>query len=117
MQERGGRASGVGTASTTNPGRGPVKIEIEERSYEGQWVFASGGGAGVVNTFSATPSTGLVAVSGKGSGSMLLRSSDGSPLNCTFEYSEMSSAGSGVCHDEDGRTLDMQITRKQTASQ
>lgn len=105
LQQRGGGAFGAGTASNGN-----VEIQVGQRTFRGQYVYASASSTTsffgtanrrAFNTFGTTTSG--------GNGNIIARSQDGVGLRCQFNYSETSSQGLGECVDDAGATYDLQI--------
>jgi hypothetical protein len=101
---------GAGSAGATMGNSGKLSITIEDDTYEGKWVYTSGGSVGLLSTYGANSTTGTaVGLSGSGVGNAMLRSVDGKSMRCEFQYSEWTSTGIGVCLTGDGKLYDMQI--------
>jgi hypothetical protein len=110
----------TGMQGTTNVkgggGGGPIAITLGPRTYTGRWIYAAQGGSvgfgtatGFAGGQTATASGTFVGLPTGGNGTVLASASDGSTLRCVFNYSEWSTAGSGVCQDSHGEMFDMQI--------
>ena len=101
---------GSGSAGASMGNSGKLSITINEDKYEGNWVYASSGSYGLLNTYGANPTTGtVIGVSGSGVGNALLQGSNGKSMRCEFEYSEWTGTGIGVCRTGEGKLYDMQI--------
>ena len=113
-----GRTNGL-TGSTVvrgGGGGGDLIIALGPRTYIGRWVYAeTGGGTGLGSdtTFAgsqtATTNATFVALPAGSNGTLIASAPDGMQLRCTFNYSELSDAGSGVCQDSSGDVYDLQI--------
>lgn len=111
LMERGGRGGGTGHAPTTWGDSGDLTVNLNGKTYAGQWVMARGGSYGLMQAYGAgTVATGTAfGIEAGGVGNALLRASDGSGLRCEFRYSEMGGTGIGVCQDDAMTLYDLQI--------
>lgn len=115
---------GRGEAPMSIGNSGRLTIDLDGKTYEGEWTFMSGGGfigssfgTGTANAYGggsyassnmSTQSTSVLQ-STSGSGQAWAQTPDGEILRCRFDYNTFSSTGLGVCVDETDRVYDLTI--------
>ena len=114
-----------GVAEDGNASEGRVAITIEDKAYAGTWVqstptrtygYATGGwgyggyGRGGYGGWGLGTMVTMDNPEG-GTATALLQSKDGAGLRCEFRGGGYGRGG-GVCHDDKGRTFDVQLRPK-----
>jgi hypothetical protein len=107
-RDKGEKGAGVATGWN---GSGTLTVQLNRKTYTGDWVAASGGSVGSFAGFAGkTPVyTSGVAESGSSTGTALLSSEDGSRLHCEFLFGSFSNTGYGICEDDKKKIYDLQI--------
>jgi len=110
LVDRDNGQQGTGTATGWN-GSGNLTVQLNGKTYAGNWVSVAGGSIGSFAGFGGTtPFTGLgTSESTSSSGTALLNSEDGSRLRCAFVFGSFSNTGYGECQDEKKKMYDLQI--------
>lgn len=106
------------TVGGTRNYNGPFQATIEDKIYQGTWVYTIGGGSysqgsGSTGTYSggvygsASTRTSAVSVPTQGSGVVNLNDGVGGFLKCNFDFSSITETGTGQCKRNDGRIFDL----------
>lgn len=104
LMARDSNTTGAGVAEGSLFGStGMMEIKIKETTYNGKYVFSSGGSAGVFG------GTTIIMGDVAGNGNAFLASVSGETLRCKFDYSEWTNTGIGACKDGEGTIYDLQI--------
>ena len=90
-----------------------VSITIDDRTYDGKFVYVRGGAFSLGTVFSGGQvATGnAIGISATGNGNVLAQAADGHNLRCVFSFSGLSQSGTGTCLTDDQQLYDLQITR------
>ncbi|MBU9403779.1 hypothetical protein KTE13_28950 [Burkholderia multivorans] len=90
-----------------------VSVTIDDRTYDGKFVYVSGGSFSLGTAFSGGQmATGnAIGISATGNGNVLAQAADGHNLRCVFSFSGLSQSGTGMCLTDDQQLYDLQITR------
>lgn len=90
-----------------------VSIAIDDRVYDGKFVYMQGGAFTLGTAFSGgqTATGSAIGISAAGNGNVLAQSADGHNLRCVFSFSGWNQAGTGTCLTDDQQLYDLQISR------